>query len=79
MRDFQIAFTGDFLNERGTSAFGDVGVKLLEAVPYVRYRFIEDLAPKSGDAFYWLPLKTSVSPRTARSARSRWPRPCTST
>ena len=50
---FRIALTGDFLNERGEIAYGDIGIGLLDAVPHVRHHFIRDLAPQPGDALYW--------------------------
>lgn len=53
MRIFRIALTGDFLNESGQSPYGDIGLSLLDAVPWVNYRFIHNLAPKPGDASYW--------------------------
>ena len=56
MRTFRISLTGDFLNETGSCAYGDIGLSLLDASPYVRYSFIGGLAPRSNDADYWLRL-----------------------
>jgi phosphoglycerate dehydrogenase-like enzyme len=53
MQSFQVALTGDFLTESGVSAYGDIGLGILESVPYVRHHFLTDLAPKSNDAAYW--------------------------
>lgn len=58
MAPFRIALTGDFLDERGQSAYGDVGLSLLDAErqraePLVAYRFLRDMAPQPGDADYW--------------------------
>ncbi len=53
MRTFRVALTGDFLNESGASAYGDIGLGLLESVPYMRYHFIEEHMPNSSDPGYW--------------------------
>jgi phosphoglycerate dehydrogenase-like enzyme len=53
MRTFRIALTGDFLDEKGRSAYGDVGLSLLERCPYVRRHFLTDQAPRWGDSDYW--------------------------
>jgi phosphoglycerate dehydrogenase-like enzyme len=50
---FRAALTGDFLNEAGESAYGDVGLARLASVPYVRCRFLAEQGPKAGDAAYW--------------------------
>jgi phosphoglycerate dehydrogenase-like enzyme len=50
---FRIALTGDFLGPDGSSPYGDLGLPLLERVPYVRWRFLSDLAPMEGDGDYW--------------------------
>jgi phosphoglycerate dehydrogenase-like enzyme len=50
---FRIVLTGDFLNEAGDVAYGDIGLSLLDVVPYVRYHFLNELAPRRGDASYW--------------------------
>jgi phosphoglycerate dehydrogenase-like enzyme len=56
LRDFRIAFTGDFLDESGAVAYGNVGLDRLASRPFVRWHFITDLAPKAGDAGYWARL-----------------------
>lgn len=53
MRTFRIALTGDFLNQNGGSAYGDIGLDLLESVPYVKCHFLEDQAPAPNDPTYW--------------------------
>jgi phosphoglycerate dehydrogenase-like enzyme len=53
MQPFRVALTGDFLNEQGTSAYGDIGVGLFADAPYVQYHFIEDHAPDGNDESYW--------------------------
>jgi phosphoglycerate dehydrogenase-like enzyme len=53
VRVFSIAFTGDFLDESGSIAYGDIGLGLLDAVPHVRYRFLTEQAPLPGDRSYW--------------------------
>jgi phosphoglycerate dehydrogenase-like enzyme len=50
---FRIALTGDFLDESGAVAYGDIGQARLEGCPFVRWQFLTDLAPKPGDAAYW--------------------------
>ncbi|MDB5349938.1 MAG: Glyoxylate reductase [Planctomycetota bacterium] len=53
MRPFRIALTGDFLDDRGQSAYGSLGLPLLDARPDVAYRFLRDQAPQAGDPSYW--------------------------
>jgi phosphoglycerate dehydrogenase-like enzyme len=53
MHVFRVAYTGDFLNERGEYAYGDGGFGLYEGVPYITWRFLTDQAPRAGDAGYW--------------------------
>jgi phosphoglycerate dehydrogenase-like enzyme len=53
MRTFRVALTGDFLNEQGESAYGDIGVEMFADAPYIRYHFIEDHAPGGKDPGYW--------------------------
>jgi phosphoglycerate dehydrogenase-like enzyme len=53
MRLFRIAFTGDFLDETGKPAYGDLRLLELSNQPHVRYRFLTDLAPSADDANYW--------------------------
>lgn len=53
MLTFRLAYTGDFLDERGGSAYGDIGLALLDECPLVKYRFLREQAPTPGDASYW--------------------------
>jgi phosphoglycerate dehydrogenase-like enzyme len=53
VRVFRIALTGDFLNEEGVSAYGDVGLSLLQSSPLVRFHFLAEQAPPRGDTAYW--------------------------
>src|SRR5207249_2691251 len=52
---FRIAFTGDFLNASGNSAYGDMGLDRLDRVPYVSYRFLKEHMPRP-DPAYWQSL-----------------------
>lgn len=53
MQVFRIGFTGDYLNEDGELASGDIGLAALHAVPHIRYHFITALAPSRNDPGYW--------------------------
>ncbi len=53
MRPFHLAYTGDFLNEDGAVAYGDIGLGLLDAHRHIRRRFITELAPRRDDPDYW--------------------------
>jgi phosphoglycerate dehydrogenase-like enzyme len=53
MRLFRVAYTGDFLDESGAVAYGDIGLDRLNAHPGIRYEFLRDLGPKPGDPAYW--------------------------
>jgi phosphoglycerate dehydrogenase-like enzyme len=50
---FRIALTGDFLNARGQSAYGDVGLSLLESNPFIKYHVLMEHAPRRNDPGYW--------------------------
>jgi phosphoglycerate dehydrogenase-like enzyme len=54
--NFRIAFTGDFLDESGAVAYGDIGLDRLASRPSVRWHFIDGLSPKRGDPGYWARL-----------------------
>lgn len=63
MPAFRIALTGDFLDETGRPAYGDLGLPLLESSSSIRYHFLVDQAPE-GDASYWEKLYSlKVEPR----------------
>jgi phosphoglycerate dehydrogenase-like enzyme len=53
MRLFRVGFTGDFLDETGAPAYGDLSLALLESRPYLEYHFLMDHAPPPGDPSYW--------------------------
>jgi phosphoglycerate dehydrogenase-like enzyme len=53
LQPFRIALTGDYLNEQGSVAYGDIGLARLDVDPRVAYRFLDDLAPDRGDTAYW--------------------------
>lgn len=52
MKSFRIAFTGDFLDAEGKPAYADMSLALLEACPFVQWRFLTELAPRPGDETY---------------------------
>ena len=56
MRDFRIAYTGDFLDERAEVAYGDIGLDRLASQPFIHWRFITELGPRPGDPGYWARL-----------------------
>jgi phosphoglycerate dehydrogenase-like enzyme len=53
MRIFRIALTGDYLDEDGGSAYGDLGWGAWDAYPFLRYHFLTGQAPRRGDPSYW--------------------------
>jgi phosphoglycerate dehydrogenase-like enzyme len=53
VRTFQVALTGDFLDETGRPAYGDAGLDQLAAASHVRHRYLTEQAPRPGDAGYW--------------------------
>ncbi len=53
MHTFQLAITGDFLNERGKSAYGDLGFGAIESCPFIEHHYIIDHAPRANDPTYW--------------------------
>jgi phosphoglycerate dehydrogenase-like enzyme len=53
MRPFRLAYTGDFLNEDGSYAYGDMSLALLRDKPFIQFHILTDLAPQPGDATYW--------------------------
>ncbi len=40
MLSFRIALTGDFLNEQGASAYGDLSLSLWDEKPFLQYHFL---------------------------------------
>lgn len=53
MRNFRIAITGDFLNQAGQSAYGDVGLSILRKEPGIEFHFLLDQSPRGDDPAYW--------------------------
>lgn len=53
MRIFRIALTGDYLDEDGGSAYGDLGWNAWDAYPFLHHRFLTEQAPRRGDPAYW--------------------------
>ena len=52
MKNFEVLFSGDFLNAAGKVATGYLGEDLLAAAPHVRWSFIMEQSPvKLGDAY----------------------------
>jgi phosphoglycerate dehydrogenase-like enzyme len=67
LREFRVALTGDFLDEKGAVAYGDAGLERLASRPVVHSHFIADLGPKRGDTSYWARLYSlEVSPAHIR-------------
>ncbi|HEX3726906.1 MAG TPA: hypothetical protein VHV08_11715, partial [Pirellulales bacterium] len=56
MQSFRIALTGDFLDERGRSAYGEMPLEAWRQVPHLEYHFLTGQAPRHGDAAYWASL-----------------------
>jgi len=53
MRVLRVAYTGDYLNAEGGSAYGDIGLGMLDGHSHIRYRFLKEHAPRAGDTGYW--------------------------
>src|SRR3990172_8615562 len=53
MRKFRVALTGDFLDESGSIAYGDIGLQILTSKPYVEHHLLTEQAPPQGDKGYW--------------------------
>jgi phosphoglycerate dehydrogenase-like enzyme len=50
---FRLALTGDFLDESGKPAYGELLLRELSKQPQVRLGFLTDLAPRADDTGYW--------------------------
>jgi len=50
---FCVAISGDFLNEQGVDATGELPVDRLDAAPHVAWHYLRDQGPQPGDAEYW--------------------------
>ncbi len=53
MLPFQVALTGDFLNEDLTSAYGDLNLDSWQRSLAIEFRFLTRQSPRSSDAAYW--------------------------
>jgi phosphoglycerate dehydrogenase-like enzyme len=53
MRTFRIAMSGDYLDEHGKSAYGELGWSAWDAWPFLSYRFLTEQAPHGHDPTYW--------------------------
>lgn len=53
MPSFHIALTGDFLDEHGSSAYGDLQLRPLDEAAYISYRFLTEQSPTGDDPTYW--------------------------
>ncbi len=53
MRVFRVALTGDFLDEAGAVAYGNISLDRLASQPYIHPHFVMDLAPRPNDPGYW--------------------------
>lgn len=53
LKTFRVAFTGDFLNEVGQVAYGDIRLVLLDAEAAIRYCFLREHSPAPDNPDYW--------------------------
>ena len=53
MPAFKLFFTGDYLDEKGTVKYGDIGLDTLAGSGYVETGFFLDQKPVPGDSTYW--------------------------
>src|SRR5438094_176181 len=53
MRTFKLLITGDYLDESGQVATGDIGLGLLKGVPHINSDFLSDQKPNPNDSTYW--------------------------
>jgi phosphoglycerate dehydrogenase-like enzyme len=69
MRTFHVAYTGDFLNEDGNSAYGDLDLAALSAAHYIDVRFLTGQSPRPGNTSYWQRFYSlEVTPEDVRGA-----------
>jgi phosphoglycerate dehydrogenase-like enzyme len=50
---FRVAITGDFLDENGQYAYGRPGLSGLDSVPFLKYHFLTEQAPRREEPGYW--------------------------
>lgn len=66
---FEIAFSADFLNESGQTAFPDIGLSVLKDRPGISYRFLEDYRPTyTPDQISAVDVLISLKPRIAEAS-----------
>ncbi|MDQ2898402.1 MAG: dehydrogenase [Acidobacteriota bacterium] len=66
---FEIAFSADFLNESGQTAFPDIGLSILKDQPGVSYRFLKDYrAAYTPDQLSAVDVLISLKPRVAEES-----------
>jgi phosphoglycerate dehydrogenase-like enzyme len=53
MPDFQVNYTGDYLDEHGNLTFPDLAFDLYENHPFIRQGFLPEQSPVPGDKTYW--------------------------
>lgn len=53
MHPFRLAFSGDFLNEAGQDACGELPLSRLDQFPHIQYDFVRTQTPTPGDADYF--------------------------
>jgi phosphoglycerate dehydrogenase-like enzyme len=53
MRIFRVALTGDYLDEDGHSAYGDLDWPAWQGHPFLRQHFLTEQAPRRSDPSYW--------------------------
>jgi phosphoglycerate dehydrogenase-like enzyme len=53
VRTFRVAWTGDFLNDRGQSAYGELDLSSLADASHIVTHFLTEQSPTLGDASYW--------------------------
>lgn len=53
MRTFRVALTGDFLDETGAVAYGDIGLDRLGGLGCVRWHFLTEMAPRREGPEEW--------------------------
>jgi len=50
---FKVFYTGDYLDQNGNVVRNDIGLDLLENVPFIETGFLTDQGPQPNDSTYW--------------------------
>ena len=50
---FRVAISGDFLNEQGEDAYGELPVDRLDAASHLVWHYLREQGPRPGDTDYW--------------------------